>query len=111
MEKRDPLIWVLLCICVSVAVAFPLYVGAMRSSANPSNVMEMKLREEAIRPVGTTVLLEPVETQAGPFMWRMYDRSTRVACYAPYSQTVAPTSPGIIWDCTRATLTAAPEPK
>ena len=74
---------------------------ALTDSASP--VLEMRIREEATIPASTEVIIQQVTSDFNGFkMWRMHDRSTRIACYAP--NVPDPTAPGVDWSCTRSLL-------
>lgn len=107
MKNKDSLAGFLLGILLTCAA---MLVACQESQSTPSaanNVMEMKLREEAVSPVSKDVILEEISTDQGPLMWRMYDRSTRTACYTAYTKEDPSKTAGVQWNCVRGVLTGA----
>lgn len=88
-----------------IALALSVIVQNREGVGGSANapVLEMRIREEATIPASTEVIIQQVTSDFNGFkMWRMHDRSTRIACYAP--NVPDPTAPGVDWSCTRSLL-------
>lgn len=107
MKNKDSLAGFLLGILLTCAAMLVACEGSKNTSSAANNVMEMKLREEAVSPVSKVVILEEITTEQGPLMWRMYDRSTRTACYTAHTKEHPSKVQGVVWNCVRGVLTGA----